>query len=392
MSSLTIITGTLEDARDPFGRLDTNQLYYESWEEDPDDPDSIIISRDRAPVVYKGFDKFDIVQTMGCGKTLKAMDILANKAYNGGVVLANLGLIWNNIDIPEKDWKAGVNSFDDLWKLNHCTVVFDDFSILVPSWNTEEANTISPIVNNSGKADLNIIITAQQEVQVPPKIRRVATDWIVPIIRVRDFTKKTPRNDGYPMEMICLHFDGTKVLKYISDPIINLDVLFKTYKTIERAGTLNREGETRTKPGWQLENEFHCFLQNNAPEEEWVHIDKVFDEVCESERYAFDVKSVGEDAKVRLDTSKDLSDHLRLIRTKGYSGYLAIKKEYSWGFVPITESLNYEVKGKKIPLKRLNKSMLSFKAVFGHSEVLSNESGSILSSHASVNPLIKGEI
>lgn len=348
MSSLTIITGTIEDARDPFDRLDLNELYYEFWEEDPDDLGTIIKSRDRAPIVSKGFDKFDIVQTMGCGKTLKAMDILANKAYSGGTVLANLGLIWNNMDRDEKNWEAGVNSFDDLWELNHCTVLFDDFSILVPSWNTEEANTISPIVNNSGKAGLDIIITAQQEVQVPPKIRRVATDWIVPIIRVRDFRQPTPRNDGYPIEMICLYFDGTKVLKYISEPMIGLEPLFKAYRTVERAGNLSGAGGARTnQPGYELEAKAFEYLKTNVPGMEWQHLNgkNVFDII--SETHAFDIVGTDPDGGLVLD-HKDLAKHMRTAKRLGQKPYLMFLRAKEWKFIQITPNLNALVEGKRI--------------------------------------------
>ena len=36
MSSLILITGTIDQAEDPFHRLDFNQLYYETWKDDPD--------------------------------------------------------------------------------------------------------------------------------------------------------------------------------------------------------------------------------------------------------------------------------------------------------------------------------------------------------------------
>ena len=376
MSSLILITGTIDQAEDPFHRLDFNQLYYETWKDDIDTGE-MWKETERVPIKFYNSDIFRLVQQKGSGKTLKAMDILSQKAFYGGNVAANLGLIWHNqVEKDKREWDACINTVDDFMNLKHCTALIDDVALWIKKWNTSQATILAEISAAGRKSGLDMICTSQRENQIPPEIRDQATEWIVPIIRVRDerYGSLNPDdNTGRPIELVTLHFDGAKVFKYMSAPIINLEPLMACYSTVEKSINLsdgnNGDGGNPNKPGYPLEEEFELFLNKNAPEHKWKHSSKdgVFDFVNALDTFAFDVKGIGADGRVRLDSQKDLTEHLRLIKSKGHDGYIVVKKETSWGFIPITYSLNAEVKGKKIPLKRLNKSIRSFESVFGHS-------------------------
>jgi len=74
------------------------------------------------------------------------MDILANKAYYGGNVAANLGLIWHNMDKPDKNnWDACINTVDDFINLKHCTALIDDVGLWIKKWNTQQATILSEV-------------------------------------------------------------------------------------------------------------------------------------------------------------------------------------------------------------------------------------------------------
>lgn len=368
MSSLTLITGTIDEAEDPFLKLNLSELYYEKWEEDEDDVGAVVVSREPVPIRFYGGDKFRLTQYLGSGKTLKGMDILAQKVVYGGRVAANLGLVWHNEGKPKEDWTSTIQTLDDFRTVEHCTALLDDIKGTVARWNVKESDIVGEVANAGRKMGLDLIVTAQREKMIPPELRDIATEWIVPIIRVRDFTRHTPDNTGYPLEMISLHFDGSKTFKFMSNPLIGLETLFEAYSTTQRAVCLKigeGSGARPNQPGYKLEAELFDYLNIRKPEMGWVHLNGkgVFDIISDNDQYAFDVVGIGEDGRCHLD-HKDLTEHIRQARAKGHLAYLVMKSDQDWAFIPITYPLNDQVKGKKIPLKRLNQSIRRFDAVF----------------------------
>ena len=240
MSSLTLITGSIDGIEDPLNRLDISELYYEFWEEDDDDDTIIRIRRDFVPIRQYGISYYRIIQYLGSGKTLAAMHLISQAAYEGGDVAANLGLIWDNEGIPKTNWTSKITTLDDLKNLEDSTVLIDDIKSTITRWDCQEAEVVSQIANAGRKLNLDLISTAQREMMFPKDIREMATQWIVPIIRVRDMTQWTPDHTGKPIEMILLYFDGSKTFIRQSPPIIGLDRLFESYSTIQRAIPLKK--------------------------------------------------------------------------------------------------------------------------------------------------------
>lgn len=356
MSSLTLITGTIDEAEDPFLKLNLQELYYERWDADEDDPSSIIVTREMIPIKFYNDSKFRVVQYLGSGKTLKGMDILSHKVVFGGRVCANLGLVWDNEGKPKDQWDSSVMSFDDLENLDHCTVLIDDIKGTILKWNVKEADIVSKIANAGRKTGLDIIVTAQREKMIPPELRDIATEWIVPIIRVRDFTRETPDNTGYPIEMICLHFDGSKIFKFMSEPIIGLEPLFASYSTLQKAIALrqdNNEGARANQPGYALECKAVSFLDEKTGLK-WEHLNgkHVFDVI--SDTHAFDIVGTDPDGFLYLD-HKDLTKHIRTAKRKGQKPYLMYEYANEWRFVPINSNLNDLVEGKRINPSHLAK-------------------------------------
>lgn len=357
MSSLTLITGTIDEAEDPFFKLDLNELYYERWDEDPEDEDSIIRSREPVPIRFFGKDQFRISQYLGSGKTLKGMDILTHKVFYGGRVCANLGLVWDNEGKPKEDWVGSIQSLEDFKALSQCTALLDDIKGTIMRWNTKEADFMVEVNNAGRKLGLDVIITAQREKQIPPDLRDIATEWIVPIIRVRDYTRETPDNTGYPLELVSLHFDGGKVFKYLSEPIIGLEPLMASYSTLQRATVLREgtEGARPNQPGYQLEVKALEFLREKVPGMVWQHLNgkHVFDII--SDTHAIDIVGTDPDGYLYLD-HKDLLKHIRTAKRKCQKPYLMYQAGGEWRFVGINSNLNEFVEGKKVNPDKLSKS------------------------------------
>lgn len=235
MSSITLITGSIDDIVDPLGRLDLDQLYYEFWREDPQDDSKYIVERSEFPIRLFARGHARIVQYLGSGKTLMGMYILSNAAYFGENVAANLNLVWHNQGLDKKDWTAKINTMEDFLSVDNCTILLDDIRATISHFACKEAEMVSTIANAGRKLNLNIVSTAQREIMFPKDLRDMATEWIVPVIRVRDMTQWTPDSTGYPIEMIALHFDGGKTFTHMSQPIIHLEKLFAAYTTMQRA-------------------------------------------------------------------------------------------------------------------------------------------------------------
>ncbi|MCZ7361875.1 MAG: hypothetical protein O8C58_00815, partial [Candidatus Methanoperedens sp.] len=282
MSNLILISGSISEARDPLCKFNPAEIFYTFIEQDLDDPESVLIREEELPMAFDS-KKFEIIQDLGSGKTLKAIDILGHKVFSGGVCYANLGLAWSpaNEGKAKEEWKADINSLEDLSLYNNCTILIDDIYGTIQSWNTEPAKIVSLVANERRKLKKDIIITAQREVMIPPGLREMATEWIVPVITIRDFTKHTPDGMGYPVELRTIHFNGAKVFKYISPPLTNLEKLFDAYNTVERAVHLGKDGEApRTnQPGYALEVKAYDYLIKKVPGMTWQHLNgkHVFD-------------------------------------------------------------------------------------------------------------------
>ncbi len=359
MSSLTLISGSISEARDPLCRFDPSELLYTFIEEDPDDPNGVILRQDDLPMAMDG-KYIEIIQDLGSGKTLKAIDILAHKAFSGGKCYANLGLAWSpaNIDKPKSEWIPDLNSLEDLSEYNNCTLLIDDIYGTIQQWNTEAAKIVGIVANERRKMRKDIIITAQREVMIPPGLRDMATEWIVPVITLRDFTKDSPDGTGYPLELRTIHFNGAKVFKYISQPIVGLERIFEAYNTIETAVNLNKNesGARTNQPGYELEAKAFEYLKDIAPAMDWQHLNgkNVFDII--SDTHAIDVTGTDPDGRLIME-HKDLTKHMRVARQKNQIPYLMFCYGKSWRFIKITPYINNCVDGKRLRPEYLSKVM-----------------------------------
>lgn len=269
MSSLTLISGSISEARDPLFKFDPSEIFYIFMEQDKEDPNGVTYRCEDLPMSLDG-KHIEIIQDLGSGKTLKAIDMLARKECMGGKCYANLGLAWNpqNADKPKEEWKPDLNSLDDLSKYNDCTILIDDIYGTIQQWNTEAAKIVALVANERRKMRKDIIITAQREVMIPPGLREMCTEWIIPVITMRDFTRESPDGTGYPVELRTIHFNGAKVFKYISPPMINLKNVFKAYSTLETAVHLSNtdaEGIRTNQPGYALECKIKMAISKMIP-------------------------------------------------------------------------------------------------------------------------------
>lgn len=245
MSSITLITGSLDEICDPNERLDYSELYYESYRNIPDDDDFFQVFREAFPVRRYGDRKSTIVQYLGSGKTLMGMQLLAEKAVRNEEVAANLALVWHNNGISHQEWHARINEMGDFLSMKNCTILLDDIRSTISHFQCKEAAIVSEIANAGRKLNIDFISTAQREAMFPKDLRDMCTEWIVPVIRIRDMTKWTPDNTGKPIEMLALHFDGTKNFLHMSQPYRGLDRLFESYHTLQRAIGLKADNTTK---------------------------------------------------------------------------------------------------------------------------------------------------
>mgnify|MGYP001430040762 CR=1 FL=1 len=167
------------------------------------------------------------------------MQLLSEKHFYGGQTAANLGLAWDNEGKQsKKDWTAKINSMYDLDDIYDTSILLDDIKGTIAHFACKESEVISEIANAGRKNKNDFIITAQREMMIPKDLRDMATEWIVPIIRVRDFTQFSEDDTGVPVELIMLHFDGTKNFIKMSPVYTGLNKLFSSYNTIQRAISL----------------------------------------------------------------------------------------------------------------------------------------------------------
>jgi hypothetical protein len=263
--------------------------------------------------------------------------------------------VWHNQNKQDKnDWDAVINTVDDFMNLRHCTGLIDDVALWIKRWNTRQAEILAEISAFGRKGGVDMIMTSQRENQIPPEIRDQATEWIVPIIRVRDEREgmiNPEDGTGKPVELISLHFDGAKIFKYISDPIIGLEPLMECYSTTQKAINLSEEQEGRgqpTRPGYELELACLEYLKASAPGFSWIMLDgkKVFDII--SEKIAIDVVSVNADGNLECK-HKNLLSLVGTGNKKGWVPYLAYQKhDGEWRFVKITAGLHRRHKGEQI--------------------------------------------
>jgi len=360
MSSLTLISGSINEARDPLGRFNPSEVFYTFIEQDPDDPDSVILRQDDLPMALDG-KYIEIIQDLGSGKTLKAIDMLAHKSFSGGKCYANLGLAWNpaNIGKDKKEWIPDLTCLEDLSEYNNCTILIDDIYGTIQQWNTEAAKIVGIVANERRKMRKDIIITAQREVMIPPGLRDMATEWIVPVITLRDFTRDSPDGTGYPLELRTLHFNGAKVFQRISPPMIGLEKIFEAYNTIETAVHLNKgeNGARTNQPGYELEAKAFEFLKEKAPAMNWQHLNGKHEFDIISDTHAIDITGTDPDGRLILE-HKDLLKHIRIAKRKCQTPYLMFEAENKWRFIKITPHVNNLVENKRVDSDKFSNSMM----------------------------------
>lgn len=349
MSELILITGSISEVRDPLGKFDPSKLFYTFIEQDLDNENEVTIRTEPIPIAFSS-KSFEIIQDLGSGKTLKAIDILSRKYYSGGFCYANLGLAWNpaNEGKDKKEWVADLNSLENLTEYNNCTLLIDDIYGTILHWNTEPAKIVSLVANERRKMKKDLIITAQREVMIPPGLREMATEWIVPVITIRDFTKETPDNMGYPLEMRTIHFNGAKIFKYISSPLVDLEKLFAAYNTIEKSVHLEKDGEKpRTnQPGFALEVECINVL-NKITKRKWAHFNGKEEFDSADEKNMIDITGTDPSGRLILE-HKDLLKHMRVARRLGKTPWLMYLQAGEYRIVKITHHINNLIQNKRL--------------------------------------------
>src|SRR5574337_86350 len=215
---------------------------------------------------------------------------------------------------------------DDFTSLSHCTALIDDVALWIKKWNTKQSEILAEISASGRKTGLDMICTSQRETQIPPEIRDQATEWIVPIIRVRDEREGSVNPDdgtGKPIELITLHFDGAKIFKFMSEPIIGLEPLMDCYSTVQKAINLadGVDGARPNQPGYKLEAKALSYLKENVPGMKWEHLNGKHEFDIISDTHALDVCGTDPSGRIILE-HKNLLKHMRVAKAKNQKPYL----------------------------------------------------------------------
>lgn len=165
----------------------------------------------RSPIFKQKYDFYEVQQTMGCYKTGIIMEHLARVHERGGVTAANFAIKWfpYNLDKSKNKWRPNINTFEDLQKVHHVTIGFDDVKGSIESVQGETAKLGTMIVNESRKMGKDILISTQRTTNfIPPNIRAVVTNYEIPIITIRDKRLPSPDGMGYPLEVEIINVSG----------------------------------------------------------------------------------------------------------------------------------------------------------------------------------------
>ena len=364
--TLRIITGTITDARDPFGIMQAlyNQGIFYKWRKVGPGPDDWQEIPTRILSGLNGSPRFSIIQTTGSGKTVLAM-IYSYEAHRRGIPTGgNLSLKWtkNNENKEKKYWHPLIQCMEDIEEARFMHITLDDIRGTITAWNAKEAKMVSEVANATRKKGNYIDITTQRTVFVPPDMRDIADEIIVPFIRVSDGTRKGPDGRDVPLEIVAFYFSaGQELIDY---KIYNLggetgQYILDSFNTLEIAAGLRQgEGQARiNQPGYELEAKAYQYLKEQIPGVEWQHLNgkNVFDII--SPHHAIDVVGTDPDGFLNID-HKDLIRHIKTAKNKGQKPFLMFQFANEWRFVIINHNLNEFVQNRKIPPANFSKNRI----------------------------------
>jgi len=357
--TVRIISGTITDAKDTFGvisRLFSIGAFIRwIWTEKGWIKEKLsIISR------ATNENKFSIIQTTGSGKTVLAV-LYAYFAYvKGGRLGGNFSIFWteNNKGKEKSEWRPLINCIEDIENAKGMHITLDDIRNIIAQWNAKEAKLVSELANGSRKKGNWIDITTQRiENFIPPDIKFISDEIIVPIILILDKTQSSPDGRGKPLRIMALRFSpGYDLLDYkIYD--LNNDTgeqILNGYDTLQLSSKLQVESSTsRTNQiGYELESDALSFLEKSDKKISWKHLDgkSVFDII--SKDFSIDVCDMDDDGDLYTE-HKNLLNHIRTANKKGSSPFLMFPYRSSWGFVPVSAKLAQRHKGDRIDTYRL---------------------------------------
>jgi len=356
--SLTIITGTLYDFIDPFGKLrhmyDNGVFIKQVWD------GSKWIQYNPGIISFVSDTKGNIVQETGAGKTIDAAILSYISKKKGRKIGGNLCFAWshnNEIRNNKKNWIPEIRCMEDIENANNIHMTIDDISGTISAWNCKEAQLINVCARTARKEFNDIVITSQfLKNQIPPSLRNICGSYRVPFIRAFDSTRKAPDGKWFPIELIVLIFDSN--FQYKKYKVYDLQsetakLIMDGFNTLEISTSLKISGEELDSPrtdqsGYKTEFEAYEFLCSNS-EIEWKHLNgkEVFD--IQSNVITVDVVSMNPSGNLYTKT-KDMNKHIIAAKKLGIVPYLMFKFRDSWGFIKISTKMNNKNRGKDIDI------------------------------------------
>ena len=343
--TLRIITGTITEAKDPFFKLKEMRekgLFYKwHW-----NGKEIGWTYEPSHVVSSDTKKFSIIQTTGSGKTI-LLALYLYRAYLSQIATgANFSLRWtdNNKGKEKSLWQPVIQSIDDLEQAKHMHLGIDDIRGTITGWNTKEARLVSALSLLSRKMGNWIDMSTQRlENFIPPDMRFIVDEYIVPYIRVVDDTRRAPDGRGTPLELIAMRFSpGYELLDYELYDLNSREgqCLLDSYDTLQVAvGLKNGEDKPRTnQPGYGLEIKVFEHLKDIAPKLKWQHLNgkHVFDIL--SDTHAFDVCDVDPDGNPNI-SHKTFARHIATAKRTNKIPYIVFPYGNNYGCIRIKYDL-----------------------------------------------------
>ncbi|MDD5457183.1 MAG: hypothetical protein PHV30_09135 [Candidatus Margulisbacteria bacterium] len=200
--ALRIITGTLNNASDPFGLMEELQQSsaldrwywtFSGWKSRP-------VCKLGLGIIRNG--EFGIIQPTSVGKTVVGVTLLFLTHIRGGQIAGNLKLKWTDNIL------TSMGSLNKMQK-THCLV--DDLRKTIKNWKDKTASLASEVANEGGKKENQIDITSQRIINmVPPDLVNLCDEIFVPWILWTDLTRDNPRGNskGVPVKIAILQFTG----------------------------------------------------------------------------------------------------------------------------------------------------------------------------------------
>lgn len=360
--TLRIITGTITDAKDPFGRLEEMKeagLFYK-WHWNGDD---IGWTYEPSHVVSSDQKKFSIIQTTGSGKTILLALYLYRAHLNQIRTGANFSLKWteNNKGKEKSAWQPVLQSMEDFEEAKYMHLGIDDIRGTISGWNCKEGKIISALSLLSRKfGDWVDVSTQRLENFIPPDMRYITDEYVVPYIRCVDETRRAPDGRGTPLELISMRFSpGYELLDYslysLNNPV-GMELL-DSYDTLQVAQSLKADGSVEkprtNQPGYQLEVKAFEYLKQQVPGMKWEHLNGKHQFDIVSDTHAFDVCGTDPSGELILD-HKDFLGHIKVAKIKSQKPYLMYESGGDWRFIPINYNLNNLVDGKRINIRKID--------------------------------------